>query len=104
MSKEISSPIDEVLEDCRRSRRFELAEDIEYLVDHDMNQFGPVYRPNSMPNRSGEDAYALMYAFMAGRAVGPPENKRGECQECGRDLGAGYLCDYCETSNEWYER
>jgi len=24
-----------------------------------------------------------------------------KCRECGTDLGAGYLCDYCDTVEGW---
>ena len=24
-----------------------------------------------------------------------------ECRECGKDLGAGYLCDDCDTVDGW---
>lgn len=27
--------------------------------------------------------------------------RSGECRECGRELGAGYLCDDCDTVEGW---
>ena len=29
------------------------------------------------------------------------DNKASECRECGTELGAGYLCDGCDTVDGW---
>ena len=58
----------EVLRKCRRSHYHEVADVIEHFADHDVSQFGPVYKPASAPHKRRVDAFHVLWAFRAGRA------------------------------------
>ncbi len=65
--------LDEVIETCERTYRHDLAADISHLVNElKLNQYGFTTNWLDMPNRDGEDAYALMMAFRAGMAIAGP--------------------------------
>jgi len=59
---------DELISKCRRSQYHDVAEVLEYLADHETNQYGPVYKPIGAPCESPEFAKRLMWAFKAGRS------------------------------------
>ncbi len=60
-----------VIETCERTYRDDLATDIRHLINElSVSQYGLTNDWLNMPNRSGEEAYALMMAFRAGLALG----------------------------------
>lgn len=64
---------EEVIRRARRSQYHDQADVLEYYADHDTNQFGPVYHPHDAPSMSPDEARRLLWAFRAGRALGPTE-------------------------------
>lgn len=67
---------EEVVANCRRSQYHELADVLEYYADHDTNQFGAVYHPVSAPQQDAVDPYHILWAFRAGRALGPEKSEQ----------------------------
>lgn len=71
--------INDVLRRARRSQYQQLAEVIEHYIDHDTNQYGPLYQPMDAPHQDRVDVWHVMWAFRAGRAYeATPDNSEGQ--------------------------